>query len=228
MSWLHRSLGKDGASQWAIDSSFAGRVSQRPSALGATGGAYSLSVTSGVMAAGLAANSEIFQFRWVHATFAQHLRSIRIEAGNAGTAFAAGVATFTATVARSWSADGTGGTAITFGTNDQKKRTSFPTTKAPSGLGVRCASTAALGAGTKTLDGNAFAGLTCGVLATAGTTILTPGTYLWERNTGDEYPFYYLQNEGFVIRATVPATGTWTFNVDLEWSEIDPAVVDGW
>lgn len=227
MSWLHRVLGKDGATQLAVDSqTFAARTTQRPLQVGSRG-SYSLSLTSGVMAAGLAANSEIFQFRWTNATLWMLLRSVRIEAGGI-IAFAAGVGTFGMRMARSWSADGTGGTAVTFGTNDQKKKTAFATTAAPSASGVRIASTAALGAGTKTLDGNDFAGLTCGVPATAGATLLTPGTYLWERNTADEWPGIFTQNEGFVIRATVPATGTWTFNVDLEWSELDPTLSDGW
>lgn len=226
MSFLHKLLGADGVTQAVVETSKALRVTGRPVSIGARG-AYSLSVTSGVMAAGLASNSEIFQFRWTSSTIQALLRSVRIEAGNAGTAFAAGVATFGMRIARSWSADGTGGTAITFGLNDQKKKTAWATTAAPSNAGVRVASTAALGAGTKTLDGNDFAGLTCGVLATAGHTILTPGTYLWERNTADEWPVIFAANEGFVVRATVPITGTWTFNLDMEWNEIDPAVIDG-
>lgn len=227
MSWLHRVLGKDGATQLGVDSqTFAARVTHRPMMVGSRG-AYSLSASSGTMAAGLAANSEIFQFRWTSSSLYALLRSVRLEAGSIA-AFAAGVGIFGMRMARSWSADGTGGTAVSFGTNDQKKRTSFATTAAPSALGVRIASTAALGAGTKTLDANDFAGLATGVTATAGVTLLTPGTYLWERNTGDEWPIVLAQNEGFVIRATVPATGTWTFNVDMEWNELDPSVVDGW
>lgn len=228
MSWLHRVLGKDGVTQLAVDSqNFAARVVARPSPVG-THGAFSLSATSGVMAAGLAANAEIFQFRWTNAAVQQHLRSVRLEAGNAGTAFAAGVATFSMRLARAWTVDGTGGTALTFTGSDQKKRSAFATTLAPSGTSVRIASTAALTAGTKTLDSNDFAGLTTGVQAVAGVTLLTPGTYLWERNTADEWPCIFTQNEGFVIRATVPITGTWTFNIDMEWSEIDPAQLDGW
>jgi hypothetical protein len=67
-----------------------------------------------------------------------------------------------------------------------------------------------------------------GVSATAGETLGNPATPIWQRNTADEYPVLYEQNEGFVIRATVPATGTWTFEVQVEWAEVDPAEVDGW
>jgi hypothetical protein len=94
------------------------------------------------------------------------------------------------------------------------------TTLAPTALGVRVASTAALGAGTKTLDGNDFATITGSVTAVAGVPLINPSTSVWMRNTADEYPLFFAQNEGFVIRATVPATGTWTFSVSIEWSEI--------
>jgi hypothetical protein len=35
-----------------------------------------------------------------------------------------------------------------------------------------------------------------------------------------EWPLVLAQNEGFIIRATVPATGTWDFAVTMEWSEV--------
>lgn len=228
MSWLHRLLGRDGSTQLGIDSqTFAARMTSRPAMVGSRG-AYALSVSSGTMAAGLAANAEIFQFRWTHASYLMLLRSIRLEATASTTAFTAGVATFGGRIARAWTVDGSGGTAIIFGANDQKKKTAFATTVAPSNTGIRVASTGALTAGTKTLDGNDFCGLACGVQATAGFGFLPPGTYIWERNTSDEWPLTFVANEGFVIRATVPATGTWQFNLDMEWSEIDPVQVDGW
>lgn len=194
------------------------RVVQSPRDPGALG-SYGVGVVSGVMAAGLAANSEIFQFRWTNASNSMVLRSVTIGAGGI-VAFAAGVCTFGLRVARTWSADGTGGTALSFATHDQKRRTSMGTTLAPTALGVRAASTAALGAGTKTLDGNDFSTITGSVGVTAGTPLVNPSTALWMRNTADEYPLFFAASEGFVIRATVPATGTWTFSVSIEWAEV--------
>ena len=153
--------------------------------------------------------------------------SVRIGGGGIA-AFAAGAVQANLRIARSWSADGTGGTAISFGTNDQKKRTDFATTLAPSATGVRISSTAALGAGTKTLDANDLATVGSSISATAGEKLWPPGTILWQRDTHDEYPVLFEQNEGFVIRATVPATGTWTFAVAMEWAEVDPSEVEGW
>src|SRR5438034_1183417 len=161
MSWVHRLLGRDGASQLAVDAeSFAARISQRPQALGASGGAYGIAVRSGIIAAGLAADSEIFQARWVSATKVCIPRSIQISMARDTTAFAAGRAIFYATHARSWSIDGGGGTPVVFSTNNtNKKRASFPLS-AFSDTGMRFSATAALTAGTKTFDTNAFGALT--------------------------------------------------------------------
>lgn len=181
----------------------------------ALGNGYSMSTATGTMAAGLAAGSEIFQFRWTSTAASAVIRSIRISAGTTATAFTAGVVTFDAVIARAFSAAGTGGGAATITTNNAKLRTSFPTTLMGE---VRTATTAALGAGTKTLDAQAFAGITVGVVATAGTTILAP-TYLFSPTVDAQQPLVLAASEGFVVRATVPATGTWTGSVTVDWME---------
>jgi hypothetical protein len=237
MSWYHGILGKDAATKLAVDSThFAARFAGRPMHLGANGAAFALSFTSGIMAAGMAANAEIIQMRWIHATFKCLLRSIVVNIYRASaTAFTAGTVNVTATHARGWSVDGGAGLPIVFSTfNTNKKRTDFNLSKF-SDTGVRRSDTAALTAGTKQLDTNPFASLGgfVGAVAPAATvevapSIIGPGTYLWQRNTHEEYPVLYEQNEGLVIRATVPATGTWGFAIGVEWAEIDPAEVDGW
>lgn len=230
MSWLHRILGKDGSSQLVVDPKhFAARVSQRPMELGARG-AYSIGLVTGILPAALGANSEIMQFRWVDSTRVAIIRSVRVSAAISTTAFVAGVPpTIELRAARAWSAQGTGGTGITFGANDAKKRTDFATTLVAAG-DVRIATTAALGAGTKTLDGTAIASAIGNTAAaTATTQIIPPDTKLWERLTGDEYPLVLESNEGFVVRSVqVPGTGTWTAAICVEWSEIDTALVEGW
>jgi len=199
------------------------RVTDRPLDVGSLG-AYSLGAITGILPAALGANSEIFQFRWIHATNLAVLRSIRISAVVSTTFFAAGVPVqIEARIARSWSADGTGGTAQVFSTaNTNKKRTSFALS-ALSDTGTRVATTAALGAGTKTLDTNPFAMIAAPgpITASLNGQIIAPGTALWSRDTGDEYPIVFAQNEGFVIRSVaVPGTGTWTAAFQVEWAEI--------
>jgi hypothetical protein len=195
-------------------------------------GAYSLGVVSGVMAAGLAGNSEIFQMRWIDASRIMLLRSIRLSAGPGTTAFAAGPIEFNLTLARGWSADGGGGTAVVMSTaNTNKKRTDFPLSLF-SDTGIRFSATAALTAGTKTLDTNRLSSITSWVSSVATTAdsspFVAPGTFLWARDTSEEYPVLFEQNEGLVVRATVPATGTWQYSIHVEWAEIDPALITGW
>jgi len=203
------------------------RITGRPMHVGARG-SYSWGGVTGILPAALAANSEIFQFRFVHASFLCLLRSVRICAAVTTTAFAAGVPIgLEMRNALAWTGQGTGGTRITWGTDDAKKRASFGTTV----LGandVAIATTAALGAGTKTLNGVACAHIIAqpGTLVTA---FVPPGTVLWQRDTAEEYPFLYENQQGFVIRSVeVPGTGTWKCAVHVEWSEIDPAAVSGW
>jgi len=214
-----------------VEPSKASRVTDRPMDVG-TRGAYSLGVVSGVMAAGLAGNAEIFQMRWIDATRIMILRSVRISAGPGTTAFTAGPIEFNLTLARGWTADGGAGTAVVFSTaNTNKKRTDFPLSLF-SDTGVRFSATAALTAGTKTLDTNRTSSITSWVSSVATTAasgpFVAPGTFLWNRDTGDEYPIIFEQNEGFVVRATVPATGTWQYSIQVEWTELDPTAVTGW
>lgn len=232
MSWLTRILGKDGTSQLGVEPKhFAARMTGRPMEVGARG-CYSWGGITGVLPAALGAGSEIFQFRWSSASIYCLLRSVQISACVSTTFFAAGVPVQIAmTLARSWSADGTGGTAQVFSTNNtNKKRTDF-SLSALSDTGVRIATTAALGAGTKTLDTNNLAYIAAPgpITASLNGQIVPAGTYLWQRNTHDEQPVLFEQNEGFVIRVpAVPATGTWMAAVQVEWAELDPSVVDGW
>lgn len=228
MTWAIRQLGKDGASVTVVDPQhFAARQSQRPLELGGRG-AYSIGLATGIIAAGLAANSELLQFRWVDATRVVIVRSVQISAAISTLGFVAGVPpTIELRKALSWSAQGTGGTGITFATNDSKKRTSFPQTLMAAG-DLRIATTAALGAGTKTLDSNAYnvmVGNTA--VATATTQIFPPSTILYDQDAA-RYPLHLIQNEGFVIRAVqTPGTGTWTLTALIEWDEVLPSET-GW
>jgi hypothetical protein len=194
-------------------------------------GAYAIGLFTGILPAALGANSEIFQVRWSHATLLCIPRSIRISASVTTTMFAAGVPVeIEARLARGWSVQGTGGTGITFGTDDGKKRTQFAQSAFAAG-DIRQATTAALGAGTRTFDGVPFRYLVAGgpITASLNGTIIAPGTFLWSRDTNDEYPVVFEQNEGFVVRSVaVPATGTWRCSIMFEWGEVDPAVQTEW
>jgi len=192
------------------------RTTLRPIDYGALG-SYRLSLLSGTMAAGLAANAEVWQFRWNDASRLCAITKVVVDGiSNTATAFTAGVGSFQLYVARSWTADGSGGTAATLTGNNTKLRTDMGATLLGS---CRISSTAALTAGTKTLDTNASGQMSLAFPAVASTQIENRIS-LFEPNPGMESPFVLSQNEGIVIRAAVPATGTWSFGVTVTWTEV--------
>jgi len=207
----------DGANHRAL------RVVNKPLDVGALGH-YRLSMASGSISPAQAANNEFFQFRWTDSTRLAVIHKILVSAGANVAATAAGLVTLEATVARSWSAAGTGGTVATITGNNQKVRTSMGTTL----LGeARIITAAALGAGTKTLDsqgiGNVLIGIGTGALTTSADLNLFQKTDLLEMDSNEPYPIVLAQNEGFVIKngATVwPATMTWGLGVTVIWAEI--------
>lgn len=207
----------DGSSYRAL------RVRNAPLDVGALGH-YRMSTATGTIAAALAANGELFQFRWTDATRLCAVQKIMISAGANVAATAAALVTLEATVARGWSAAGTGGTAATITGNNQKTRTSMGTTL----LGeARTATTAALGAGTKTLDtqgiGNITIGIGTGAITVSPTLILTERMDLLEQDGIEQHPLILAQNEGFVVKngATAwPATMTWGLGVSVVWAEV--------
>lgn len=192
------------------------KVQQMPLDYGSLG-TYRKSLVSGTMAAGLAANAEVFQFRWSDATRLCAIRKVVIDGlSGSATAFTAGFGRIHMTTARAWTVSGSGGNAGILTTNEGKMRTSMGTTL----LGdVRIASTAALGAGTKTLDTDSVGQYTFSVGTVVSATYLNQ-TVLFGEDPGAEHPLILAQNEGFALRATLPATGTWQFGVTVTWSEI--------
>lgn len=193
------------------------------------GGAYRISMTSGTVAASLAADAELFQFRYVTAAsrvclvFGITVSASMIATPTAGTTPVN--MQLVARVARSWSANGTGGTAATLTTNNQKLRTAHATTEVAD---IRMATTAALGAGTKTLDSQNIGGTTAGIYfdlaAGDASNVLIPQTNLLGEFTGGlAFPLVLANNEGFVIRngVVLPATMTWNLVANVLWSEVD-------
>ena len=189
------------------------------------GGAFRISMTSGVIPAALAANSELFQFRYVTANSRLCIiHGIAVSAGANVAATAAALQALRATIARSWSANGTGGTAATLTGNNQKLDNTHSSTEVAD---IRMATTAALGVGTKTLDAQDIGGISYGVGTGAITTALNlnlfPKTNLLGKfGGGMAYPAILRNNEGFVIRSGLigPAAMTWQLTVDIAWSEV--------
>lgn len=125
-------------------------------------------------------------------------------------------------VARSFTVSDSGGTQIVVSGNNQKNRTSAQTSQLATSGDIRISSTAALTAGTRTLDSQSMAVAN----GWAGSTLLTTGSIplqqvvLYENFPGDT-PIILQSNEGIVINNLVAlgATGVMTLAINVEWTE---------
>lgn len=191
---------------------------------------YQIMVTTGTMAAGIGAASEIFQFRWTSTTKRALVHQVKLNFRSLGTGFTAGRAQFTLTVARAFTAAGTGGGTATITTNNGKLHTNDPTTALTE---LRIATTAALTAGTKTLDAQPMSDIECSVSNVADTQFIPSSTgldnLLWSADQSDGGTPIVLgadrtsattASDGVIIRTTVPATGTWEASAYIRWSEV--------
>lgn len=198
------------------------RTTIRPPDHGAFG-AYSFASSTGILPAALAANSEVFHFRWPDATRLCVINEVKISAVVSTTMFAAGVPVQIDMVkAAAWTVQGTGGTAVTL-SGSFKKRAAMGNSLLTAG-DIRVATTAGLTAGTRTTEGAAFAQvLAAGPITGAlNGQIVAPGTMLFRSEVeAGQHPLVLAQNEGFVIRSVaVPATGTWMMAVQIDWTEL--------
>lgn len=183
-------------------------------------GVYSYGQVSGTMAAGIAGNSEILQFRWADLTRFCLIFGVNLEGlGGSATAFTAGFGNVGLLIARGWSANGSGGTAATLTGNNQKLRTSMGSSLVTD---LRIATTAALGAGTKTLDTQPI-GIQAFSVGTVANVQYLSKVPLFGAQSGsilNPYPIVLATNEGVSMRVTVPATGTWQFGASVNWAEV--------
>jgi len=180
------------------------------------GNQFAAAFQTGIMPAGLSADIEIFQMRWTNTDYLAAIDSISLSVANLATAFAAGGARFDLTRSTGWSSDGTGGAAATstspFGKLDTAQ------TDASRVGSMRIATTAGLGAGTKTLDSNFLKSVEVGIANTAGLKLLEE-FFLWSAIQGD-HPLILRASEGLSVRAEVPATGTWQVSLNIKWREL--------
>lgn len=195
-----------------------------PRSGGPAGGAFSLGIDNGatVLTAGMAGASEVFQMRWAppaSGTSLYILKRLRISVG-AVVAFAAGRMLFRLFKAKGWTVNGTLGTQVLPVTLQNKRRTTLHADSLLIGGGdQRIAATVPLGAGTKTLETVAL-----GSIATAAPTTVGPILTLaplFEQSVDDDWPLFFEPNEGMVVIADVPGTGTWYLGVYPEWDEVD-------
>lgn len=193
------------------------KVTQRPMEYGSAGH-YKVSIETGAIAAGAAADAEILQLRNPSSALLAVITLLQVDYLYATTAFTAGLGRLRSTVARGWTTDGSGGTpAVLTGDNNQMR-----TTMGAAASTLRVSSTAALGAGTKTLDAQDVGQWRGAIAATANANLLDlKPVYLFNPALADgEHPLVLAVNEGLVVRATVPATGVWVCGLTVRWAEV--------
>jgi hypothetical protein len=195
-----------------IDPNFgAARVAMRPiDVLGWN----SVGVASGLVT-GLAAGAAIFSFRNL-STNPVLVRRVGVGFVTTTAFTAAQMISFGLLAARSFTASDSGGTAIALTGSNAKHRTSLAT---PTSLDCRVATTAALTAGTRTVDANSLA-VAAGWSGGAGVSIAPTLNNLLAHDTGD-YPLVLAQNEGLLITnlTAMGAGGVGVATVAIEFAE---------
>lgn len=194
---------------------------------------YAVAVQTGAIGAGAAANSEIMQFRWDNANYMAAITEVSVTGMIATTAFAAGAITLKMTIARSYTVDGSGGTALVFGGDSNVDNAALRTSMTDSRVDdFRIATTAALTAGTASLEANDIGQITTHSSGGTGAatpiigSIYLPTTTLFKADqTTGHYPLVLAEDEGFVVRATVPGTGVWTLGLLVRWAEVDTTFI---
>jgi hypothetical protein len=201
------------------------RTSLRPAEPGVLG-SYTLALPSGVMAAALAAASPVFAFQWLNKNVNALIRRVRVIATTDGTAFAQGSAIFDLIRATAFTAQYTAGQTLNLLGKSQARATRMSASQqsinnvATGAIAIANTATLSAGAPAPTLDNNAI-GILLGSVGASPALTLASG-YLIDPTEAARTPLEVMLNEGFVIRATVPITGTFKFGVEVDWDEIDP------
>lgn len=198
-----------------VDINKAVRVVQRP-LMSATLGEYACSLQSGLMAAGLAANAPVWSCRYTGANLCVVDRVLLDGLGTV-LAFAAGVVQLRLFIVRAYTVFDTLATAATLSGNNCKLRSSYATT-AMGNIAIAATATGTHGTGAN--DVQPMGAVVTGLPAVAGQGFL--GQEIFGAYSAG-HPIILAANEGLELQATVPATGTWTFGVDIHWAEVTSA-----
>jgi hypothetical protein len=182
-----------------------------------TGGIYQHRTRTTVdLPAGLAAAAPVYSFMWASTSLVALISRMNVMAWTTGIGFTAGLVRFSLYAARPFTAQDAGGVMINFSGNNAK----MASVMASSGANIVYANNGvALTAGTRTLDPDALESIVTTAPVSSNTPFSFPAIALLDRREGD-HPLLIANNEGFVIQATVPATGTWQFAVTLDWAEV--------
>lgn len=198
-----------------VTAGFAAKVDTRQSVSLVTEGSYRMGVTTGDMAAGLAAASPIFEFRNGNTAKSVILHSVSVCAASNGTGFAAGLAFFNLFKLRTHTVISADGTAVAMTTAMARQQSTQSDPGAVAKVSATATLTIGAGATADTYPVAQAGPFTVGTAALTNFTLGVANLY-----TAGEFPLILAPNEGFTIRATVPATGVWIGKINLHWSEV--------
>ena len=207
-----------------VDPSYnAARASLRPLEYqdknGVGGGHYAITAITGTLAAGIAANAQIFQVRWADATKKFVLLKLTAH-GATGTAFTTLFgADAELVIGHGSTANGSGGAAVApTGNSNQMRRSMGATAFATSGE-IRVATTAALTAATgQTLE---TAGIGWDRVAPFLISTHNPKVNLFDQRDAGGHPLILEAGDTLVVRTPNPgATGTWSVGFEMIWAEV--------
>jgi hypothetical protein len=192
-------------------------------------GHYALSVVTQALTATLAGSAIVFAARWTHATKTAKIRRVELKFLPLTPFTAATLSdhtSFDLLIGRTFTANYSGGTALTLTGNSCKLRSSYPTTQFGE---IRVATTAAFTGGTITLDPHPIMqtlrrGNRVNPAAATEEVVVENGSVVGQFSEGESgHPIILSQNEGLIVRnRTVwPAAGTGILCVSMVWSEGD-------
>lgn len=199
-------------SRLAVESTLgSAAVSQRPMQ---AAGYYRWAGVSGLVT-GVVASGELFQLRWTDPNYLALIQFLRVRT-TVVTAFTAAQELINEVVlATGFTGAGTGGTQILANGANLMKRSNFPQSKVQE---LRIATTAALGAGTKSLNTHSIGAMH----GWAGAQGQTPIDLVMDMTNSADMPIVLLQNEGLIIRngaTAMGAAGVVKVSVEIAWAE---------
>jgi len=189
-------------------------------------GQYGAAARTGIIAAGISADSELLQFRWNPTDTSKRafIRGIWVDAAVSTTYFAAGIPLQLELLkCTSWSVAGSGGAAVDPGAANRRGSSTMKATEVATD-DFRIATTAGLTAGTKTIATPALGFNLSGAPITSSLSgqVFLANTPLFEADLArGDHPLELVATEGFIVRCRAPGTGTWAATFKVEWDEAD-------
>jgi hypothetical protein len=178
------------------------------------GGIFQRCDTSGVFLSGMGTLSPVYSFLWTPTPSVAAITRLRISAWSGGTAFsAAAMGMFSIVIARNFTVPDSGGTGINFIDGSSRLRVNMAYAQAT----IMIAGNSALTPGTRTLDSAPLDQKSFMIPTTANTLFTATPLTLFEKISGEQ-PLVLQANEGFIVNAQVPGSGSWSFSASLEWA----------